>query len=388
MTDAHASGIERARRVSPSVNPPSGLEPAQVPQFVAFTFDDNGKSGMEGAGTFGGMSYVLDIFDSRKNPEGRGNRATFDGTPTRFTFYAAGFYAGPGQWENGSFVKKIWKKSVDAGHEIGNHTYNHPNGNGKKFTAPQWEEELRLCNECLMKPFKADETPATKDDANGIGIPRSDIIGFRAPFLGYNDNLFHALSAMGFSYDCSISEGFESDQDGTNFFWPFTLDDGSPSDKITCGANGRDPVGSHKGLWELPTYALVVPPDGLCEKYGATPGLRSKLAKLDPSFDAESGKIIGLDWNMWSPYEMCKEEFVATWKYSFDLKISGNRSPAIMCLHTDIYADDYDDPMPNATPQDRRDALKECYDYALGKKDARLVTMKNLLGWLENPVAL
>ncbi|HQL34175.1 MAG TPA: hypothetical protein PK969_13050, partial [Treponemataceae bacterium] len=91
----------------PSIDPPDRLQPARVPQFAAFTFDDNGKSGLPGAGTIGGMSFVLDLFDSGRN-QGSGEhtehagKKTFDYAATRATFLAAGFYSGPGQWENGS----------------------------------------------------------------------------------------------------------------------------------------------------------------------------------------------------------------------------------------------------------------------------------------------
>lgn len=377
----------------PSIDPPDRFQPARVPQFAAFTFDDNGKSGLPGAGTIGGMSFVLDLFDSGRN-QGSGEhtehagKKTFDYAATRATFLAAGFYSGPGQWENGSFVKKIWKKAADLGHEIGNHTYTHPHGLREGYSASKWEEEIMRCDECLTNRFDPNETPETKDDKNGIGLRSEEIVGFRAPFLGYNAHLFPALSRLDFSYDCSISEGFQGEQDGTNCFWPYTLDLGSPGDRLAAIENGREPAPGVPGLWELPTYAVTVPPDELCRKYGVQEGLRTKLAKRVDTFNENDGKIDGLDWNLWSPFEMNADEFIATFAYSLDLKYKGNRAPMIFCFHSDIYADEYDDPMPNADAGERRRALKACYEYAAGLKDARLVTMKDLVSWLENPVPL
>jgi hypothetical protein len=57
-------------------------------------------------------------------------------------------------------------------------------------------------------------------------------------------------------------------------------------------------------------------------------------------------------------------------------------------MHTDIYADEYDDPMPNATPQQRRDALADVYRHVLSRPDTRVVTAAALVKWLENPVGL
>src|SRR2546423_1321760 len=66
-----------------SQQPPGGLPPSRVPQFVAVTFDDG--YGLEDGGT-GGVNYIIDFMNTKKNP-GSGNAGTFDGTPVRTTFY-------------------------------------------------------------------------------------------------------------------------------------------------------------------------------------------------------------------------------------------------------------------------------------------------------------
>lgn len=388
MVHPLSDALNYSRKVLPSKNPPAGLKPAEVPLFVAFSSDDNGKSGAAGSGTNGGLTFLLDLMASKTNPAGRGNPRTFDGTPTLASLYNAGFYAVRGQWENPVYTKKTWRKAVEAGHEVGNHTFNHFNGNKENFTPAQWEAEIRLCNDYLTRPWSAAEAPDKLDEAVGPGVKAADIVGFRTPFLGYNDNVFKALKAAGFAYDCSIMEGHEPDQDGTDSFWPFTLDEGSPSDKVTAADHGRAPVGSHPGLWELPTYAILLPPDELCARYGVPAGFRAKMKRLHPYFDEAGGKIPGLDWTLWSEYEMSRAEFVAAFRYTFDQKRQGNRSPMIFCIHSDIYAEDYDDPMPNATAQDRREALKDCYDYVLTFPETRVTTMKDILAWMLNPAAL
>lgn len=380
-------------KVLASQNPPGGLNVENVPQFVNFTFDDNGKSGLYGSGTVGGMQFILNLFSQYKNPKAKDGKAnnpkTFDESPVQGSFYCAGFYAGEeSQWENGHFVKKVWKLTYDEGHEIGNHTWRHPHGNNENFSVSDWEAEIQKCNDILTADYNPDEKPETRDDKNGIGINKKDIVGFRSPFLGYNDALFTALRNTGFKYDCSVSEGLQADQDGKNFLWPYTLDEGSPGDALTASENNRAPIGRHPGLWEIPTHVLIAPPDEVCEKYGCKKGLRAKLKKLDPSFNEKNGKVPGLDWNLWSPLEMSKEEFVATYKYSLDLRLEGNRAPLCVCFHSDIYADGYDDPMPNASAEDRRNAFKACLEYTLSIPETRTITTANLVKWLEEPTAL
>lgn len=85
-------------KVLASQNPPGGLNVENVPQFVNFTFDDNGKSGLYGSGTVGGMQFILNLFSQYKNPKAKDTKAnnpkTFDESPVQGSFYCAGFYAG------------------------------------------------------------------------------------------------------------------------------------------------------------------------------------------------------------------------------------------------------------------------------------------------------
>src|SRR5262249_31098981 len=65
--------------LAPSTSPPGGLAINNVPQFVAFGFDDNRYAD--------GMQWALDFIKSKQNPAGRGDHCTFDGTPARFSFF-------------------------------------------------------------------------------------------------------------------------------------------------------------------------------------------------------------------------------------------------------------------------------------------------------------
>jgi hypothetical protein len=395
-------------RQAPSANPPGGLKPYEVPMFVAFGFDDNGYSGLEGSGGEGGVQFVLDSFNSKRNPEGRGNTKTFDGSSVLVTFFLKADNIDANELEDNSLLKKSWRQAYTNGNEIGIHTYSHAHGvkinwnvipakRENVFTVEDWYEEMQLSFDRLLKPF--DPNVKRDDFSVGIGIRKADIIGFRTPYLEYNNATFTAVRKAGFLYECSIEEGWQRDQDGTDFLWPYTLHNGSPGDaynsKKTFGLD-RPIVGKHSGLWELPSYALIIPPDEHCEKYGIPAGFRERMKKEQYYFDASDGRVTGLDWNLWFEYHMSKAEFVTLLKYNLDLRLQGNRCPFLFGCHSDIYSSKYglNDMSPDeqkklrATVQERREALEEFLEYALSKPEVRVTTMKNILKWLKNPSRL
>jgi hypothetical protein len=356
-----------------SAEPPGGLTPAQVPQFVHFGFDDNGISGREGSGTSGGLEFVTDLFSERRNPVGEGNSHTYDGTPLRFSFYVVSRYIADPDLEDPEHVKRQWRAALDSGHEIGIHTHNHPHGAG--FTTEEWSEEITDCRTWLTKPF---DTERAGDPAVGIGVPAESLVGFRAPYLEYGKPLFPALRAEGIRYDCSIQEGFDDRYDGTNLLWPYLIE---PLSRSGSSLEGSE-------LWEIPAYVLIVPPDERCERYGVPPGLRRRLSRVQSYFDPSDGKITGFDWNLWVEFGMNRQEVVATLKHTLDLRLTGNRAPFTFGAHSDIYSEAYPGTTANSSARDRQQALAEFLDYALSKPDVRVVSAKQILDWLEAPVSL
>lgn len=359
---------------SASAAPPAGLPPSAVPQFVQFGFDDNGISGADGSGTTGGVRWVRELFTGRKNPEGKGNPATFDGTPARFSLYVATRYIEAPDTDRPAPLKREWRAVADAGHEVGLHTHSHSHGEG--FDSAQWSREIALCREWLGKPFVSDDAA---DPAIGIGVPASAISGFRTPYLEWGRPLFPALRAAGLDYDCSVEEGGDPAYDGRNYLWPYRIAPGFGGDPRASGAD--------RELWELPVYEVIVPPDEECERYGVAPGLRSRLAGRVDYFDAADGKITGFDWNLWVAFGMSRSEFVATFKYSLDLRLRGNRAPFTFGTHSDIYSEQYE-ALPGSTAEERRAALAEALDYALAQPEVRVVAARDLLRWLRDPHSL
>lgn len=369
-----------------AASPPAGLAAEQVPLFVVIGSDDNGASGLAGSGAAGGMHFLTGLFAGRRNPAGSGNIATFDGAPAHFSFYVNTYYLTPGEatsaygaagHDEPVWVKRAWREAVDAGHEIGVHTHSHPHG--REFSAAQWEDEMRLCIDILARPWADDETPEAPRPDSGLGLARSDLPGFRTPYLEYGDSTMTAAQSMGFRYDCSLEEGTQSDQDGRNFAWPYRLDRGSP---------GNPAIGSHPGLWEIPVYVFIVPPDEACARLGVAPGLRAALKARHDYFDVGAGKVTGMDWNLWCEYSMTPAEFLATITYTLELRLAGNRAPLTIGIHSELYSDRQDTGECRTPVAERRAALTALVE-ALFRRDAvRVVSARELVSWLEHPAPL
>lgn len=357
-------------RLQPAQTPPNNLKINEVPMFVSFGFDDNGFSGLDDLDNTYGINWASTLFHSLRNP---------DGERCSTSFYFASYYISDEENEPPNMVKVAWRSAIDLGHEAGNHTHNHPSG--RKFSVEDWDDQISICNEWLRKPVP--HTIKGNDPTTGAGLTDVEIVGFRAPFLDYNDNAFISAVNNGFIYDCSIEEGWQVDQDGTNYLWPYTLDEGSP------GHNSQDdnklpPLNNHPGLWEMPIHAIIVPPDEKCEKYGIQSGFRDKLSKMRDYFKADEGKITGLDWNLLADFEMTKAEYLGCLKYTFDLRIKGNRAPMLFGAHSDIYSPEYKG-CPNTTWKERQEAIEEFLDYVLSYDFVQVTSIKNVLDWIKNP---
>lgn len=365
-----------------SVNPPGGLAVAQVPMFVSIGFDDNGYSGLPASNASGAMTWLTNYLATKSNPAGSGNPGTYDGDKVSTTFYLTSWYVNGYVYEDPRYVKQSWNTAMVGGHEMGNHTHSHPDGSS--FSASQWISEIDTCLDWMAKPFDPNE-PAGGNSANGAGISSSQVYGIRAPYLKISDGLYSALKTKGFWYDCSIEEGHQPESNGTNFVWPYTLDNGSPGNEFLVTAGTKPAISNHPGMWELPVYAVIVPPDDKCVEYGVPVGLRDKMKGVKSWFDVTTGKISGLDYNLWVDFKMNKAEFLATMKYTFDLRLQGNRAPFLFCGHSDYYSSRYS--TPSATVTQRQEALSEFIDYTLTKPETRVVSMKKVLDWLRTPVA-
>jgi MYXO-CTERM domain-containing protein len=399
-----------------SHDPPGGLDPKSIPQLVSITFDDN--FGLADPSSTGGINDINAFYKGKSNPTGANNPANFDGAPIGATFYYTTIYLSdssetviggkPGEDSQGR-NRAAWKTAFENGHEAADHTVNHFNGGvvnidpddccrPRNWSVSDWTAEIKAAKDKLIDP------------TTGIGATANDVIGFRTPFLGYNDNVFKSLTDQGFAYDTTIPNCFADDEDATKCSWPYSLDTGSPDNEVLAkkfssyadsGADFQPPwtfpkVTNHPGLWELPPTTLVVPPDSEAAKYQFTAGLRNRVltnpgkARLPyPSiYEKSTGKLAGLDYSILIDAALDPKEMAAILKYNLDQHITGNRAPIVFIAHSHLYAYSSPDDNPDTPSKSVRDArwagLTDFITYALTKPEVRIVPAKDILKWVQN----
>jgi len=401
-----ASPDARAAPVAWSRQPPGGRAPADVPQLVAITFDDN--FGLADPTATGGVTAIVDWYRGKHNPAGAGASADFDGAPIHTTFFDTSIYlvdesrtvlgGKPGE-DRGGRNRAAWMAAIADGHEAADHTVNHFNGGvvdldpddccrARDWDAAAWKAEIAACRDALADP------------AAGIGVTPGDVSGFRTPYLGFNDHTFEALTELGFAYDSSLPSCFATDEDGGNCAWPYTLDAGSPDADVLARDFARPSaqpvvtfphVGSHPGLWELPPTTMVLPPDSAAATYGIAPGLRARVAAKAPMpypsiYDVERGKLAGLDYTLLIDAGLSGAELAAVLEYNLDLHLAGNRSPLIFIAHAHLYAysspDDNPDTPSAAIRDERWKGLTDFLAYAMAKPEVRIVSTRDVLAWM------
>jgi peptidoglycan/xylan/chitin deacetylase (PgdA/CDA1 family) len=348
--------------VAPSAQPPRGLQPSQVPQFVGISWDDNSR--------VDGMEWALELAAARKNP---------DGTPVKMTFFMTTKFIAWDAITDPRTLKKVWREALAAGHEVAVHGVTQETS--KNTDAKRWTEELTGAIAALTKDYDANEERWDTSLKSGPGLPKEQLVGWRTPLLATNDVLMPVLKAHGVWYDASLEEGFQDDQDGTNFLWPYTLDKGSPGDAFLAARGSQDskaPITRHAGLWELPVYTVITPPE-----------IRATLKYRVNWFDEQNGKISGSDFNLLTHalFQMNKAEFLATLKHTLDLRLRGNRAPFLITLHSDYYSPEFTY-APRITHAERRAAIEEFLDYALSKPEVRVRSHKEIFDWMRSPAAM
>lgn len=208
-----------------------------------------------------------------------------------------------------------------------------PAGRGNLATFDA-ENEIRRCDSIL----------------ESLGIPKSEIPGFRTPQLAIVIDVFNAVYKRGFQYDCTV-ENHTGIAEG-RFVSPYTLENGWHESAF--GALHL----SFPGMWELPVQQFA---------NGTT----------------------GFDYNAWTS-DASGGVFFNTLKSSLDFHMSTNRSPFFIGTHSDYYAN-YNtsfDGQAKANLAERRKAIVDFIEYALSKPDVRIVRMIDVIHWMRNPVAL
>lgn len=334
--------IHAIDEVNYSTVPPDSMDPKTLPQLICLGFDDNKF--------YSGLTWVREMLQGKMNPRGIGNKATFDGTPVRASFYLVSheFYIlEPQPWVYdtvefmlGDSILAVRKELYTQGHEIANHTRTH-NILSPVMNLEKWTREILSCS---------------KYSVNNMGIPPMEIYGFRTPYLDYSPTTFSVLKTLGFLYDCTLEDGSLGSNEGTSHLYPHTLHNGHiflPALKIP-------------GLWELAHCSFITGGGAYTTK--------------------------GFDSNLWpvaaNSMGVSAGQFLTILKASLDRRYNGNRAPMDIGLHSDYYAPDNTGVKFNASCDSRRKALEDFIDYALTLPDVRIVPMVNFITWMRHPAAL
>ncbi len=353
------------------MNPPAGLAANRVPQFIMFGADDNYYAD--------GVNWLVQTAFAGKTNS--------DGTPAQITFFIT---AGGATTDNGGVfapgtvnqseqdVIDSWKGAYAAGHEVGNHTWDHDKSDGtagSTYATADWQAELNPAQDLLI---------------NQLSFPACELDGWRFPYLMFDDAGFQTIASAGFLFDASVEFGYNwwlppgapdsgygpgNPASGAHYWWPMTLDTGFPS-----GSNdGFDPtetkgVLAHPGVWEFFAHTWNSP---------------------SPTDPTTVRTVTGLDYNNWEIQQQqpgAGYDFCSTLKYSFQQKYNGNRAPFNVGLHSTIYSPD--DPSQDTffgnMASDRRQGLQCFIDYLFSGDypDVRVVGFHKVIEWMRNPTPL
>lgn len=96
-------------------------------------------------------------------------------------------------------LRQIWAARLE-GHEIASHGCGHLDGTG--WTAKEWANELSAFETILADAWTLNAVPF--EPAGWRDFVRTEVIGFRAPYLARGKGLDGALAARGLRYDASL----------------------------------------------------------------------------------------------------------------------------------------------------------------------------------------
>ena len=156
----------------------------------------------------------------------------------------------------------------------------------------------------------------------------------------------------------------------------------------------HEAIGEYPGLWQMPAHPIIVPPDEVCDQYDVATGFRDRMVANNSWWadSKESGKITGLDYNLIAGpsggFSMTKAEYLATLKYTYDLRKNGNRSPFMFGAHSQYYSDKWNAAPNIPSAADRQSVLEDFLDYVLQDNYTRVVTIEEIMEWCKAPTPL
>lgn len=216
--------------------------------------------------------------------------------------------------------------ALNEGHEIGCHMTGHYSG--ATWSQKEWEQEFQSFFDIVNNVSTINHLEKEPPNRSKLLLPPEGIIGFRAPELGVNTNLWPALQKYGLRYDTSLT--------GKPGTWPAKL----PS-----------------GLWEFPLQKIPFA--------GST---TSSVLSMDYNFYFKQSKAIDnakRDTPLWSEYYT---QALTSYRDYFEKSYKGNRAPIYIGHHFSLWNDGV-----------YWDALKQFAYETCGRPEVKCVTFKEAM---------
>lgn len=191
------------------------------PQFVVIAFDDCNELAT--------WHQLADFIQQMKQNQESINFTFFLSGTTFLTDSNKYLYQGPnhkpgeaeipfgGTIEDVKNRIKMINKFYTAGSEFGSHAVGH--FDGSNWTTRDWEKEFQIYQNLFTNVAQNNGLPKTIKFA----YPLSEIVGFRAPYLGKSPALYPALKAYHFRYDTNSISKADAWPVKKNGLWFFDL---------------------------------------------------------------------------------------------------------------------------------------------------------------------
>lgn len=317
-----------SNEVSPVLPVISGS--SSVPQFIALSFD----------GSRAPIMWKSTMNFAQKMKE--------KGIPLHFTYFISGVYLldyhfknlyhppehKPGTSNIGfadsdkDVIERVGfiNQAIADGHEIASHVNGH--FNGSQWSLASWSQEFDEFKKLLF--HIADNNNFT-DKSIKINMDEKDLVGFRAPELGLNNDALTVIKNNGMRYDASMTAKM-----GT---WPYKISN---------------------GLWNFPLARLTIAHLG-----------KGTLSMDFNFYTSQTGardilKRTSLEWSE------AKRQVVDTYMNEFNTSYKGNRAPIIIGHHFSLWNDGL-----------YWDSMKEFATATCGLPDVRCVSMRELADYLD-----
>ncbi len=302
---------------------------SDTPQFIALSFDGSKSTPM--------LQETLD-FQKKLQAMGISLRFTYFISGSYFLTQETGkIYQAPRQKAGASNIGfsysandiaprvALFNTAHLAGNEVTSHSVGH--FDGSNWTYDEWRQEFRQFNSILFHTIE--NNPSVKIDPWVIGI--NDIVGFRAPYLGFNQELYRALHDAHFIYDAS---GF--------------------------ARGGEWPQKDAYGIWRIPLGTVYI---------GQS---RHPVIAMDYSiwkFQSDAKEEVKQGTDKWNLY---LDDLKKAYRDYFDRNYTGSRAPVVIANHFAKWNDGV-----------YWEAMKAFAQEECGKPNVRCVTFAELAHYMD-----